>query len=961
MTVLVAIVALAAIPASAGAFEVVKWEAGTCYTTTCEDKGSHSEFYTQAAGHPPYGITDFRFASKKLALLEIPEGHVKDVRVDLPVGLAVNPEAVPTCSQAQIEVSACPPESQVGVDEAVGAAGGIAIKESFPAYNMERKPGQSALVGVEVKSAALTLLKLESIIYLEGSLSWHHESEAPGGESSGVATGDYHEYFRIHNIPKEPELIESRLIFWGVPFEKNGGLPGTDNAFITMPSTCNGPQITVLHVDSYEEEGHFQRYSNETPVGATGCESLEFKPQINQKPETNAEDAANGTEVVVNVPQYTSQPSRPDTPDVLETKATLPEGMTLNPSAANGLEACGDSQFKIGTDEPIECPAKSIIGTVAVDAPGIPNGSMTGHVYLGAPKSTEPVSGQEYRILVAAEAPAYDVGVRLEGRVSANSSTGRLSTTFSNLPPVPFEDFALKFDGGPTAPLANPLACGTTSAIFSSYSGQTANPTSPFAVQLGNVMCAPPPFSLSQSSASSPSTAGSNASFTFDLTRPEGQQYLSTLATTLPAGLIGEIPAAEQCSEGQVAANQCPAASRIGTAEVSIGSGPSPYGLSGPVYLTGPYGGGPFGLAVMIDASHVGPYDYGLITTRAKIAIDPYTARVSVTSSLPTVIGGVPIRLRNLRVKVDRAGFMLNPTNCAPLATDTSITSTIGATGSVSSPFQVSGCEALPFKPAFKVTTKAHATRRYGASLRVTVTEKRGEADIASVAATLPKKLVARLATLKNACPQQTFAANPAACPADSRVGSVSVTTPVLPVSLNGPAYFVSHGGAAFPDLDLVLSGDGVTVVLVGNTNITADITHSDFGTLPDVPIDSFTLTLPQGPNSALAANGNLCQGTLSMPVTMIGQNGKRLAQPMPITVSGCPKVRHCGSHPKRRRHLRVCHKHARSCRHVKHARAASTRGKHRRHGSRRHRKHAQTCRRPIHHAHRKHKRRRRR
>ncbi len=393
-------VALGAQGASAAAFGVSKWEAGTCVAANCSD-GMPESFYTQAAGHPPYGITDFRFNSQKLLgpVLERPEGHVKDVRVDLPTGLAVDPEAVPTCSQPQIEASACPPESKVGEDQAVGAAAGLAVEESFPVYNMERNYGESARFGVEVKSALISLLKLESVIYLEGGLSWHQEPEAQGAETSGVATGDYHEYFKIREVPTEPELIESRLIFWGVPFDHNGGLPGTDKTFITMPSDCSGPQVTWLHVDSYEEPGRFQAYSNETPVGASGCDALDYKPEVSQRPETTVSDAPDGTEVTVRIPQATDHPESTNSPDLLDATVTLPEGMTLNPSTANGLEACPDSLFKMGTGQKVECPDKSVLGTVEVNAPGVPDGSLTGKVYLGTPRSSEPASGQEYRDL----------------------------------------------------------------------------------------------------------------------------------------------------------------------------------------------------------------------------------------------------------------------------------------------------------------------------------------------------------------------------------------------------------------------------------------------------------------------------------------------------------------------------------------------------------------------------------
>ncbi len=905
--------------ADAAAFGVSKWEAGTCTDASCTDS-TPSFFYTQAAGHPNVGITDFRFASEESSGLagEVyrPIGHVRDVRVDLPTGLSVNPEATPTCSEAQIEAeeSLCPPASQVGEDEATGTvdateevlkllglpklglgvlATPITVTEKFPVYDLERKPGEAARFGVEVNSPTISLLGLKSVVYLEGGLSWYQEPEAGGGESSGVTTGDYHEYFKIQNIPQVPELVESKLIFWGRPHEYNAAAP--ERSFITMPSACEGPQTTLLHVDSYETPGQFLAYANKTPVGASGCGSLEYQPTIAQQPETTQSDAPDGAEFNVHVPQATDRPGEDDSPDLRETQITLPEGMTLDPSAANGLQACADSQFKLGSDQPIECPSQSIVGTVAVDAPGIPNGSLTGTVYLGTPKSNDPASGQEYRVLVAAQAPAYGIGLRLEGRVSADPGTGRLTATFSDLPPVPFEEMRLKFKGGPTAPLANPLGCGAalTSGTFFPYSGGSpATPNAAFGVDFDGKHGACPvplPFGVAQSTAVSSTAAASGTSFALALARGQGQQYIAQLSTALPEGMNGLIPAVPRCGEADASAGNCPADTEIGTVNVTIGSGPDPLALPpGPVYLTGPYDGAPFGLAIVTDAEKVGPFDYGTITTRAKIEINPYTARVSVVSPLPVVVGGAPIRLRSLEVTIDHSGFLLDPTSCRQLSTDTKLTSTFGLDAGVSSPFQASDCGGLGFKPTLSASTNAKTSRRYGASLKVSVSERRHQANIRSVKVTLPKRLVARLATLNHACLESAFSADPSSCPESSEVGSVSVTTPALPGALTGSGYFVSHGGAAFPNLDLVLKGDGVTVILVGETEIKGSYTYSRFDSLPDVPIGSFALNLPTGPHSALSANGNLCKRALYMPTTITAQNGKVLVQRTRIHVAGC-------------------------------------------------------------------------
>jgi hypothetical protein len=936
-------------PAAQAAFGVEKWEAATCKERACnaEGKDPSAEFYTQAAGHPNFGITDFAFnytttTNALLEKVEIPDGHVRDVRVDLPPGLAVNPEAVPQCPETLIKELKCPESTQVGVDEATGTAEVSAgplplvtktVTEEFPVFNVTRKPGEPARFGVEVESPTLKLAeelggkKLQSAIYLEGGISWHVEAET--AESSGVATGDYHEFFKIQEIPTQPELIESKLIFWGVPHEQEPS-DASDNAFITMPSAhsdCTQPQSTYLHAASYENPSDFLAYSFETildnkqPVTATGCETLAFTPSFSLTPETTALDQPDGLTAHLHVPQNISEPSKTSSPDLRSAEVTLPAGLTLNASAAHGLEGCTDAEIGLATDSKIECPVGSEIGTVAVNAPGIPAGSLTGTIYLGSPEPTQgPESGKEFRIFLAAESTQYGVGVRLEGQVKANEHTGQLTATFEDTPEVPFEDFTLSFKTGPRAPLANPLSCGPADpvALLTPYSGQpaTAATITSFAIEgsSSNGACpAPLPFALTQSSPSQdPATAGSYSPFGLDFARSDGQQYLSSVQTTLPPGLLGAIPSVPLCAEPQAAAGTCSTASEIGTVTVAAGAGAEPYTFTGRVYLTGPYDGAPYGMSIVVPAV-AGPYDFGNVVTRAKIAVGEYSGRVTVTATLPRIEDGVPLRLTNIDLTVNRPNFLFNPTNCGALVTESALAgfTTLDAEGSpitaaqaLSTPFQVGECAKLPFKPALSAYSGAKTSKASGASLEVKVTQAAHQANIRQLLLTLPKQLPARSSTLKKACLAETFETGPAPgeCTEAARVGTVTVSTPVLPGTLSGPAYLVSHGGAAFPDLDLIVRGDGIQVVLVGHTNISsAGITTSKFETLPDVPISSVTVSLPTGPQSILAANGNLCTSTLTAPTTIVAQSGAPITQQTRIAVRNCPVeiLKHRTSHDR--------------------------------------------------------------
>ena len=810
-------------PAAQAAFGVEEhnFEAGTCMTSSCtyaSVEGNPGEAFTQAAGHPPVGVTAFEFNHTSGVLGKEPEGAVKNIRVDLPSGLAGNPEALPKCSIAAFQKDECKPDTQVGTNELTVFDGLNNLTISGTVYNLEQPPGLALDFGIHVAVEPLVSVH----IYLEGHVSWN---------------SDYHEYFQIDNVPREGELsgqkvplsvLKSKLIF--------NGRAGQGN-FLTLPSACSSTTTTYLEVQSWE--GQIARTQTHTPVGVEGCGAVPFKPTAEVSPETAQSDEPDGLTTEVKVPQHVGA-GEINTADIRDAHVTLPEGMTLNPAAARGLQACTAAQIGIGSTNPVSCPPSSLVGTVALET-DLPAGSLTGNVYLGSPDGG-PITDPPYTIYLDAES-IYGVSVRLQGSINPSPNTGRLEVTFAGNPQLPFSDLILKLKGGAQAPLANPLICGSApvEALFTPYTGAAAAASSTPFLTAG---CPSPlPFSLAQSTAGSSPDAGAYTSYTLNLSRADGQQYLSQLKTVLPPGLLGAIPSVPLCGEPQAGEGTCSAASQIGTATVNAGSGPEPYAFSGPVFLTGPYNGAPYGLSIAVPAS-AGPFDLGsgpcnCVLTRASLDVDPYTARVIATSTLPSIIKGVPLRLRNLSVAINRPNFLFNPTNCGGLATESTLNSTFGTAQNLSSSFQVANCGALAFKPKFTASTSAHSSKAKGASLRVSFVQGAHETNIHSVSVQLPSELSARLSTLRQACLEATFAANPVSCPSGSKVGSATVLTPVLPGQLTGTAYLVSHGGAAFPDLDLVLADGDVHVILVGNTNITKSVTTSTFAAIPDVPVSA--------------------------------------------------------------------------------------------------------------------------
>jgi hypothetical protein len=875
---------------------------------------SEAEGYTQAGGHVPFGITDFKVATEGEIPAQKPTGITTHIRTDVAAGLATSPAAVPLCTNEQFGATeavpgtgfynapACPGESLIGEQNATVFAEGVGdLALSGSVYNLEQKQGLASEFGVALKlpipitkgiltkafaehplpgtepEKKLTEEALEAKQYyahtlIEGNVEW-------GQQARGTNAGDYHDYFEIDVSPELP-LIRSRLVFFG----RSG-----NGAFITNATSCPGDNTTRLALTG-EEKATVDR-SFTTPVGLGGCGLVPFDPTFGLSagiaPGEGNSDEPDGISTSVGLTRHPGA-AEIDSSQLKIAAVKLPAGMTLNPSAAAGLTACTPAQARIHSEAPgTDCPATSAIGTVSLDVPTLPNGSLTGNLYLGGPVSG-PITDPPYIVYVDAESVRYGVSVRLKGETFPNATTGQLTTVFSENPEQPFTNIVLSFKGGALAPIANPLTCdaGTAEGSFLPY---TEIGSKSIATPFAATGCASTiPFALTQSTTNQTANAGGNTTYTFSLTRPAGHQYLSDVKTTLPAGLVGQIPKATQCTDAQANANACPATSQIGVASAISGSGPTPFTFgNGKVYLTGPYNGAPFGLSIVVPAE-AGPFNLGPVTTRAKINIDPYTARVTTTAALPRIVKGIPIRLRGLTVSINKQGFLLNPTNCGLLATDTTATSTFGALQNLSSPFQVGNCNLLKFKPGFRATTSSKASKANGASLETTVSEVAGQANIKSVKVQLPKALPSRLTTLQKACPAATFEADPYKCPVGSFVGGARANTPVLADKLKGPAILVSHAAAAFPDLDLVLEADGVRTILVGNTDIKKGITTNTFASTPDVPVSSITVNLPIGPHSALAANANLCSNPLIMPTTMTGQNGVVVKQNTTIKVNTC-------------------------------------------------------------------------
>jgi hypothetical protein len=918
------------------------------YDVTPENEGGSVD--AQAGSHPFQLTTNIALnqvvrpdQQSGGVLFPRPAALPKDLNFELPAGLVGNVTQTPQCTGQQFSTfgegtvfNRCPADTAIGVAQLIFAAPTlqsdkeVPIEVPVPLFNLTPLRGEPARFGFEYEARP---------IYL----------------NTAVRTGgDYGVTVTAKNITQSVDLIGSQVTFWGVPGDPrhhaSRGYPCIDGGeyphgsescsepqepdltpLLRLPTQCTSPlteplQTTAL-ADSWDEPANRLAAivplagDQGDPLGLEGCDKLPFAPSISTAFESRSADSPTGLTVDAHLPQEASEtPTGDSESDLKDTTVTLPEGVTLNPSAAQGLVGCSEAQIALSSPGAGSCPEASKVGTVKIKTPLLPN-ELEGSVYVASPQNfASGPSENPFRSLVALYIVAEDlvsgVVVKLAGNVTPNEATGQLTTTFETTPQLPFEDLKLSFFGGARAPLSTPSSCGTytSEASFVPYSG-TAPVQSSSRLEISSgaegIGCpASRPFAPSFVAGTTGSGAGAYSPLTLTFSRRDQDQNLGAITVQTPSGLLGDLASVPLCGEAQANAGTCSSVSQIGDTTTEAGVGSEPVTLpqsdeaSDPVYLTGPYGGQPFGLSFVVPAI-AGPFNLGTVVVRASIAVNPTTSALMITSNpLPSMLRGIPLDIKTVNVAVNRPNFMFNPTACAAQTIGATITSSQGASAPVSSPFQATNCAALPFKPTLTVSTAGRASKSGGASLDVKIASKGGpgvvgeEANIKSVKVDLPIKLPSRLTTLHKACPAAVFAANPAGCLKESDVGTASAVTPVLAHPLAGPAYLVSHGGEAFPSLEIVLQGEGITLILEGKTDIKKGVTSSTFKTVPDAPISSFELKLPTGKFSILgtnlpvSANYNFCGQTLNMPTAITGQNGAVIKPTTKIAVTGCPKAK---------------------------------------------------------------------
>jgi hypothetical protein len=850
----------------------------------------------QAGSHPYQFKANFAFNTTTNAKGEtIVDGSAKEVQLKLPRGVVGNLNGTPRCPQSTFmsyslfgSIKKCPVDSQVGVVALNGT--------KHPLFNLVPPAGVAGEVGTVVLLAPILI-----------DLSIRNGS-------------DYGLTAELHNLSQAEEAKEISLALWGVPADSGhdhlrclaleeettkscpSGAP--HEPALTMPTSCGEPLTTTIVAQSWEnpsanvESSVTASGADGVPSDLSGCERLHFDPSVTVQPESVAADTPTGLSVDVRVP-FQGATEELAGASLENLVVALPGGLSINPATAGGLTGCTSTQIALGQASKPSCPDASKIGTLEIQTP-ILSKALRGFVYLA-----QPASGLfEGTLTIYLAGEEAGLGFKLVGQLSARPDSGQLTLTLDGVPELPLSDLRLDLFGGPRGAIANPAVCTafTTTTELTPYSTPEAKTrSSSFTIDEGCGGAFAPSFRAGATS----SAAGQGTGFALQVSRSDGQQYIQNLTTALPSGVMANISSVPQCGDAEAAAGTCPASSEIGTISVGAGAGPDPIYLGGRVYLTGPYGGAPFGISIVIPAL-AGPFDLGTVLVRGRITVDLATSSLTIaTDAFPTILRGIPLRVKSLDLAISRSGFMVNPTGCMGQTTNGTVGSTAGVDAAVSAPFGVLGCAGLLFAPKLTAATLGKASSRgNGASLDVKVTDPAGtHANLKSVVIKLPKPLKPRLSAVQQACLAATFAINPQACPPASVVGKAVVDTPMLSTPLAGPVYLVFHRGSKYPDLVMVLRGSGLELQLKGAVEVTKGISSTTFSPLPDIPMRLFELDLPEGSHSLLGATENLCAKRRTMLDTLAGQNGARSESSVSTAVEGCHAR---AARVSRRRHVKA-------------------------------------------------------
>ena len=897
----------------------------------------------RAGGHPSSASAAF-WLNTVLApdgVSVIPAGALRTVDVGLPPGFIGNPLATQSrCPQEALD-SGINAESPA-CTEAGSRVGAIYIaKTTLPVASFGgNKLGIPAPLFNDVPATGT------AAEFTANVLTYAHVSlfgSVRSAEDFGVEVGSI-------NLPTPAKVFGTLSSLEGFPAGALG------KAFLRNPTDCSlqrgeaaagrGPLATIsMNSWANPDPGAIEDEATAVQPVVVGCGALtdawvgkgpepdQERPTFSIQPTATQASSGTAADAHLHIPQRgLSDPDRLGTSDLKKTVVTLPPGVTLNPSAANGLEACSEDEvgykgsgFQAPTpirfdEDPVRCPEASRIGTVRIATPLLEE-ELDGTIYLAA-QDENPFHSLIALYLVV-ESKRFGITLKLAGEVKADPATGRLTATFDDNPQLPFEDLTLHFrGGGPRSQLATPDLCGEYKSVGALTPWSAESDSADEAARIeepgfritsgpGGGACATSagalPFSPSFEAGTASAAAGAYAPLVIKLARKDGEQELTHLDFTLPAGVTAKLAGVTYCADAAIdaakaktgkaeqASPSCPASSRIGTVDTAAGVGSEPIHVGGAVYLAGPYGGAPLS-SVVITPAVAGPFDLGNVVVRAPLFVNPETAQITARSEeIPHILRGIPLKLRSVEIKVDREEFSLNPTSCDPMTVSSRMSGLDGATASPTSRFQVGGCRKLPFKPQLKLRVLGKTNRNAKPRLKAVLTARPGEAGIRLAQVNLPHSEFLEQNHIKTVCTRVQFAAgdgNGSACPKGSIYGRAKAWTPLLEHPLEGYVYLRSNGGERkLPDLVAALDGQ-IDIALWGKVDSGPNKgIRNTFEVVPDAPVSRFVLEMRGGRKGLLVNSENLCskQAKRRAIVRLVGQNGKARSF-KPLVARKCEK-----------------------------------------------------------------------
>lgn len=855
----------------------------------------------QSGSHPESITTAFGVNTVPVTGGELPEEDVRNLEVELPVGLIGSQTAVGQCTAVQFNTRvlgrpACPDSTAVGYvgshvslnPEPVGE-----LSVYAPVYNLEPSPGSAAKLGFVV-------LEVPLVIEIGVDQSWPYNLVA-----------------RFEEVPQAVYVLGAQLTVWGDPLDPShdewrgncigdpalptsgpvslGSCPAedplSDQPFLTLPRACEGEMETSFAANSWKENGPLTEPQTALSPGTVECDTLDFDPDADAQMTSGSAASPSGIRVDLNVPDEGLTTDARAGSDIRKVEVTLPEGVTVNPSAADGQEACSEAEYEAATLTEVGCPEASKLGTVSVETPLLGK-DLGGEVFLAA-QGANPF-GSLLAFYIVIRDKQNGILIKQPGRVDLDPVTGRLRTTVEGIPQIPFSRLTVRFREGPRAPLSTPPRCGTyeTQAVFTPWSGgDPVSSTSSFVVGSGpgGGPCPPSPTALSPAfeAGTDNNLAGAYSSLLLRVVRFDGEQDLTRLSAVLPDGILPKLAGVPSCSEAaitlarsrsgreEIAAPSCPEASRIGRVLGGAGVGTALTYVPGSLYLAGPYNGAPMS-AVAIVPAVAGPFDVGTVVVRVGLTLNPVTHLGEVVSfasdPIPRILQGIPLSLRDLRVFVDRPEFIRNPTSCDEQTIGATAFGT-DATAPLTARFQAASCAALGFKPKLILRFKGETKRVGHPSVRAELIPRSADANLRNVAAFLPKTTFVDAANVPGVCTRAEFAED--ACPKESIIGRARAFTPLLDEPLEGPVYFRSNGDEReLPDIVADLRGQ-FRVTLVGFVDTRHERIRTRFVDIPDAPVDKFVLRLYGGKRGLVQNSADLCRHRGRAILNLAAKNGR--------------------------------------------------------------------------------------